>query len=86
MLLRSFGKIIYDIAQKYNGLSDFRKLEKLNIKYNKADQDITFMINCRNFNVFFQSLLTWDRMHQSLISAHVRTYLHMGALFLVTIV
>ena len=40
VLLRPFGKLIHDIAHKYSlvSVSDLRKLEKLNIQYNKANE------------------------------------------------
>ena len=46
--------IIYDIAAKYKdiNLSDLRKLEKLDIKRNKSQLDINFLINCKTFFVF----------------------------------
>ena len=54
MLSRNFGNIIHDIAQNYINInvSDLRKLEKLHIKRNKAQLDINFLINCKNFGVF----------------------------------
>ena len=45
VLLRNFGNILHDFAQKYEGefsKSDFRKLEKLYTKSNKAELDIKF--------------------------------------------
>ena len=53
--IRSFGNIIHDLAQKYGAKfskSDFRKLEKLYIKVNKANHDINFLKNCHNFGVY----------------------------------
>ena len=54
VLSRNFGNIIHDIAQNYIDInvSDLRKLEKLHIKRNKAQLDINFLINCKNFRVF----------------------------------
>ena len=55
VLLRSYGNIIYDLAQKYEGkvsLSDFRAYEKLTTKRRKADLDVNFMKDCQSFNVF----------------------------------
>ena len=54
VLSRNFGNIIHDIAQNYIDInvSDLRKLEKLHIKRNKAQLDINFLINCKNFGVF----------------------------------
>ena len=51
---RNFGNIIHDIAQNYIDINvtDLRKLEKLHIKRNKAQLDINFLINCKNFGVF----------------------------------
>ena len=53
ILHRTFGNIIYNIVQKYNQLSTskLRKLEKLSIKLKKANLDITFLSNCKVFNV-----------------------------------
>ena len=54
MLSRNFGNIMHDIAQNYINInvSDLRKLQKLHIKQNKAQLDINFLINCKNFGVF----------------------------------
>ena len=55
LLLRSFGKLIYDYAQKYEehlGVNDFRKYERLRIKIKKAELDIIFLNNCQTFQVF----------------------------------
>ena len=55
ILLRNFGKIIYDISSKYNGrleLSQLRKLEKISTKTQKADLEISFLKSCQRFNVF----------------------------------
>ena len=55
VLVRKFGNILHDLAQKYGDSftkSDFRKLEKLNIKVNKARLDINYLKNCQNFHVF----------------------------------
>ena len=55
VLLRPFGKVIYDYTQKYAdkfSISDFRKLEKLYVKQARLSLDVNFLINCRNFNVF----------------------------------
>ena len=54
VLSRKFGNIIHDIAQNYINInvSDLRKLEKLHIKRKKAQLDINFLINCKNFGVF----------------------------------
>ena len=54
MLSGNFGNIIHDIAQNYIDInvSDLRKLEKLHIKRNKAQFDLNFLINCKNFGVF----------------------------------
>ena len=55
MLSRSFGNVIYDIAASSNGLlstTDIRSLEKCYKKREKARLDITFLKNCRPFNVF----------------------------------
>ena len=57
MLLRNFSNILYDHAQNYeNQISkkDFRRFEKLHIKYAKADLDTKFLRNCQTsmyFNV-----------------------------------
>ena len=55
LLCRSFGNVIYDIAASSNGLlptADIRSLEKCYKKREKAVLDITFLKNCRTFNVF----------------------------------
>ena len=55
VLLRSYGKIIHDFAQKYQGkisLSDFRTYEKLSVKKRKADLDVAFLKNCQALGVF----------------------------------
>ena len=55
MLSRSFRNVIYDIAAFSNGLfstTDIRSLEKCYKKREKAGLDITFLKNCRTFNVF----------------------------------
>ena len=55
MLCRSFGNIIDDIAACSNGLlstADIRSLEKCCKKREKSVLDITFLKNCRTFNVF----------------------------------
>ena len=42
---RTFGNVIYNIVQKYSELSTskLRKLQKLSIKLEKPDLDITFL-------------------------------------------
>ena len=55
LLTRSYGSIIHDLANKYQGkltLKDFRSFEKLTIKKRKADLDLSFLKNCRSFNIF----------------------------------
>ena len=55
VLLRTFGKLIHDLAHKYEGvisISDFRKWEKLSIKKRKAELGINFLKNCQQFGVF----------------------------------
>ena len=55
ILLRNFGKIIFDISSKYNGrleLSQLRKLEKISTKTRKAELDVSFLESCQQFNVF----------------------------------
>ena len=54
IVLRNYGKIIYDILNDYGGVlpnSKLRKLEKLSIKVNKANVDKNFLLNCRNLGV-----------------------------------
>ena len=54
-LLRPFGNIIHDVAEKYKGIlsvADLRKLEKLFIKRSKAQMDVKFLKSCQTFNVF----------------------------------
>ena len=50
---RRFGNVIHDIVLKYDNLekSRLRRFEKLSIKFKKADLDLTFLWNCRTFNV-----------------------------------
>ena len=50
---RRFGNVIHDIVLKYDSLdkSKLRRFEKLSIKLKKADLDLTFLSNCRTFNV-----------------------------------
>ena len=54
VLSRIFGNIIHDIAQNYIDInvSDLPKLEKLHIKRDKAQLEINFLIDCKNFGVF----------------------------------
>ena len=55
VLNRTFGNIIHDFALKYNeklSKCEFRKLNKLYTKVDKAEQDIHFLQNCQNFGVF----------------------------------
>ena len=54
VVLRTYGKIIYDISNKCGGvlpISIPRKLEKLSLKVNKANLDINFLLNCRKLSV-----------------------------------
>ena len=55
LLCRSFGNVIDDIAACSNGLlstADIRSLEKCYKKRKKSVLDVTFLKNCRTFNVF----------------------------------
>ena len=55
ILLRNFGRIIFDISNKYDGrlkLSQLRKLEKISTKTKKAELDMSFLESCQLFNVF----------------------------------
>ena len=55
LLCCSFGNVIYDIAASSNGLlstANIRSLEKCYKKQDKAVLDITFLKNCRTFNIF----------------------------------
>jgi len=55
VLSRPFGKVIHDLAQRYNGLlavPDFRKLEKLATKSRKAELDVRFLKKCQGFGVY----------------------------------
>ena len=55
LLLRSYGNIIYDLAQTYQGkvsLPDFRNYEKLTIKKRKAELDVAFLKDCQSLGVF----------------------------------
>ena len=49
----TFGNVLHDIVLKYDNLdkSKLRRFEKLSIKLKKADLDLTFLSNCRTFNV-----------------------------------
>ena len=50
-----FGNVIYDIAASSNGLlstTDITSLEKCYKKREKAGLGITFLKNCRTFNIF----------------------------------
>ena len=54
VLQRNFGNIIHDVAQRTEGQvskADLRRLEKLRLKVNKAELDLNFLRNCKNFNV-----------------------------------
>ena len=55
VLSRPFGKVIHDLARKYNGslvTSDLRKLEKLTTQSRKAELDVRFLKNCQAFGVY----------------------------------
>lgn len=55
ILSRSFGSIIFDISNKYNGnvsIAQLRKLEKSYIKLKKAELDVTFLQNCQLYGVY----------------------------------
>ena len=53
VLIRSFGNIIHDFAQKYDtGIGQFRKFERLCTKTEKAEADILFLKNCQLFAVY----------------------------------
>ena len=59
VVLRNYGKIIYDISNKYGGvlpISKLRKLEKLSLKVSKANLDINFLLNCRKLGVISKFL------------------------------
>ena len=45
VLSRKFGKLIHDLAHKYQGLnlSELRKFEKLHTKFKKAELDVNFL-------------------------------------------
>ena len=52
ILLRPFGKIIYDIGGKHDiSIQQLRKYERLKIKSNKRRLDINFLKNCEHFDV-----------------------------------
>ena len=53
VLLRHFGKIAVDIAQKYESIdfAELRKAEKLHLKTKKAELDVNFLSNCKNLQV-----------------------------------
>ena len=50
---RRFGNVIHAIVLKYDSLdkSKLPRFKKLLIKLKKADLDLTFLSNCRTFNV-----------------------------------
>ena len=52
-LVRPFGSIIHDISIKHEDVSitDLRRFEKLKIRINKIQLDITFLENCQLFQV-----------------------------------
>ena len=59
VVLRNYGKIIYDISNKYGGvlpISRLRKLEKLSLKVDEANFEIIFFVKLqkikRNTKVF----------------------------------
>ena len=55
---RPYGSVIYDINLKYGvDIGELRKLEKLAVKRKKADLDVTFLKNCKLFNVIPNFLL-----------------------------
>ena len=61
MLSRPFGKVIHDLARKYNGslvISDLRKLEKLTTQSRKAGLDVRFLKNCHAFGVYSISVVS----------------------------
>ena len=64
LLHRNFGRIVYDIVQKYENFEVFqlRKLEKLSIKIGKAELDIKVLRNCKLFN-FIPRFLGFDLPH-----------------------
>ena len=53
VLLRTFGSIIHDISRKHDdvNISQLRQYEKLKVKINKIQLDITFLENCQVFQV-----------------------------------
>ena len=53
LLHRKFGNILHDTVQSYENvdLSQLRKLEKISIKIGKAELDISFLKNCKLYNV-----------------------------------
>ena len=59
ILLRPFGNLIYDIAAKYDGINiqELRQFEKLKTNINRANLDVTFLNNCKSFDVFPKFLL-----------------------------
>ena len=59
IVLRNYGKIIYDISNKHGGvllISELRNLEKLSLKVNIANLDINFLLNCRKLSVILKFL------------------------------
>ena len=56
LLARPFGRIIYDVAARYDEINvgDLRKLEKISIKIKRIKNDIAFLKNCQTFQVFLK--------------------------------
>ena len=57
--LRNYGKIIYNISNKYDRvfpISKPRNLEKLSIKANKPNLEMNFLLHCRKLKVITKLL------------------------------
>ena len=61
VVLRRYGKIIFDVSNKHGGVlpvSKLKKLQKLSMKVNKANLDINFFLNCRKLSIIPKSFLS----------------------------
>ena len=72
LLFRPFGRIIYDVAGRYEDLDvvNLRSLEKLSVKFEKIKNDIAFLKNCQTFKVF-PKFLCFNLPHSSQSDANI---------------
>ena len=56
VVVRNYGKIFYDVSNKYGGVLPISKLKlgKLSLKVSKANLDINFLLNCIKFTIYQQ--------------------------------